>query len=141
MLKTLVYVPTPLIMKSYTENELAKIVVNICFEIHNTLGPGLLESVYEEILCYELTELEIPFQRQQGVPVLWKKLKMNKGFRADVIVDKKLVVELKSVEAISKTHPKILLTYLRLTNIKLGLLINFSVPLIKEGISRIANNL
>jgi GxxExxY protein len=128
-------------MKIYTENELAKIVVNICFEIHNTLGPGLLESVYEEILCYELTELGIPFQRQQGVPVLWKKLKMNKGFRADVIVDKKLVIELKSVEAISKTHPKIVLTYLRLTNIKLGLLINFSVPLIKDGISRIANNL
>lgn len=128
-------------MKTYHENELTGIIIDICFEIHSTLGPGLLESVYEEILCYELNERGIPFERQKGCPVFWKKLKMNLGFRSDVIVDNKVIVELKSVESISRTHPKILLTYLRLTKKKVGLLINFNVPLIKEGIIRIVNNL
>ena len=128
-------------MTNRTENELTGIIVDICFEIHSTLGPGLLESVYEEILCYELGERGIPFERQKGMPVIWKKIKMNLGFRSDVIVDKKVIVEIKSVEHAARSHPKILLTYLRLTKIKVGLLINFNVTLIKEGITRIVNGL
>jgi len=128
-------------MSNRTENELTGIVVDICFEIHTTLGPGLLESVYEEILCYELGERGIPYERQKGMPVFWKKIKMDLGFRSDVIVDKKVIVEIKSVEQIARSHPKILLTYLRLTKIKVGLLINFNAAIIKEGITRIVNNL
>jgi GxxExxY protein len=113
------------------ENELAKIVVELCLKIHRTLGPGLLESVYEEVLCYELTKAGLHFNRQPGIIVKYEEVKMDLGFRADVIIENKLIVELKSVDAIAAVHPKILLTYLRLTNIKLGLLINFNVDLIK----------
>jgi GxxExxY protein len=123
------------------ENELSGIIIEICYEIHTRFGPGLLESVYEEILCYELTQRGIPFERQKAVPVIWKNLKMDIGFRPDVIVAKKLVVEIKSVENLAKSHPKILLTYIRLCNIKLGLLINFNAPLLKDGITRIVNKL
>jgi GxxExxY protein len=128
-------------MEEKIENILARTVVNICYEIHSTLGPGLLESVYEEILCYELGVRGIPFERQKPVAVFWKEIKMDIGFRADVIVDKRLMVELKSVEAIARAHPKIVLTYITLTHIKLGLLINFGAPLLKEGITRIVNKL
>jgi len=124
-----------------TENELATIIVNICFEIHTTIGPGCLESVYEEILCYELTQLGIEFERQKGVPVIWKDIKMDIGFRSDVIVMNKVIVDLKSVEKVAPVHSKILLTYLKLTGIKLGLLINFGEHLIKDGISRVVNKL
>jgi GxxExxY protein len=123
------------------ENELSGIIIDICFEIHTTLGPGLLESVYEEIICFELTARGIPFERQKGLPVIWKEMKMDIGFRPDIIVDKKVVVEIKSVEMIAKSHPKITLTYIRLSNIKLGLLINFGAPVLKEGITRLVNNL
>jgi GxxExxY protein len=123
------------------ENEISGIIIDICFEIHSTLGPGLLESVYEEILCYELKQRGIPFERQKALPVIWKELKMDIGYRSDVIVDRKVIVEIKSVEAIARAHPKILLTYIRLSHIKLGLLINFNVSLLKEGITRIVNNL
>jgi GxxExxY protein len=124
-----------------TENELAKVIVNTCYNIHVELGPGLLESVYEEILCYELTSQGFKVERQKGIPVFWKDLKMDIGFRADLIVENKVVVELKSVELIAPVHPKKLLTYLRLTNLKLGLLINFNEALIKDGITRIVNGL
>jgi GxxExxY protein len=127
--------------KPLTENELATIIVNICFEIHTTIGPGCLESVYEEILCYELTQLGIEFERQKGVPVIWKDIKMDIGFRSDVIVMNKVIVDLKSVEKVAPVHSKILLTYLKLTGIKLGLLINFGEHLIKDGISRVVNKL
>jgi GxxExxY protein len=123
------------------ENEIARIVLDICFEIHKTLGPGLLESVYEEILCYELTERGIPFERQKGMPVFWKDIKMDLGYRSDVIVAKKVIVELKSVETIAKVHSKIVLTYIKLSNLKLGLLINFGEPFLKDGIVRLVNNL
>jgi GxxExxY protein len=124
-----------------TENELSKIVVGLCLKIHKTLGPGLLESVYEEVLCYELSKLDLRFNRQRGIVVEYEGMKMDLGFRADIIIEDKLIVELKSVEAIAPVHPKILLTYLRLTNIKLGLLVNFNVELMKDGIKRIVNNL
>jgi len=124
-----------------TENEIAKIIVNKAFYIHSELGPGLLESVYEEILNYELAQAGLFVERQKPIPVIWKEIKMDVGFRADLIVEKKVLVELKSVEAITPLFPKITLNYLKLTQIKLGLLINFNVPLIKDGIQRIVNNL
>jgi len=124
-----------------TENELSKIIVNAAYQIHYELGPGLLESVYEEIMFYELCEQGLKVERQKGIPVIWNDLKMNVGFRADLIVENKVIIELKSVEAIAPVHPKQLLTYLKLTNLKLGLLINFNEPLIKKGITRIVNNL
>ena len=124
-----------------TENELAKIVVELCLKIHRALGPGLLESVYEEVLCYELTKLRLNFKRQQGIAVVYEDIKMDLGFRADIIIEDKLIVELKSLEMVAPVHYKILLTYLRLTNKKLGLLVNFNVELIKDGIKRFVNNL
>ena len=124
-----------------TENELSKIVVGLCLKIHKTLGPGLLESVYEEVLCYELAKQGLKFRRQHGIIVEYEGIKMDLGFRADIIIEDKIIVELKSIEAVAPVHHKILLTYLRLTDIKLGLLINFNVELIKDGIKRIANNL
>ena len=124
-----------------TENEAAKIVVNTCFQIHKELGPGLLESVYEEILFYELVKQGLHVKRQVKIPLVWKDIDMGVGFRADLIVEKILIIELKSVETIAKVHPKQLLTYLRITEIKLGLLINFGDKLIKDGITRVVNNL
>jgi GxxExxY protein len=123
------------------ENEISGEVIKICFDIHSNLGPGLLESVYEEILCFELHQKGFGVERQKGVAVFWKDIKMDLGFRPDVIVENKVIVELKSVDLIPKSYPKILLTYLRLTNIKLGLLINFNEALFKDGITRVVNNL
>jgi GxxExxY protein len=119
-----------------TENELAKVAVNIAFKIHQTLGPGLLESVYEAAFVLELKKLNIPFKQQQGIPAIYDGYDLGVGFRTDIILDNKLIIELKSVERIEKVHHKIVLTYLRLSGIKLALLINFNVNLIKEGIHR-----
>ena len=124
-----------------TENELSKIIVNTAFQIHSKLGPGLLESVYEEIMFYELQKQELRVERQKGIPVFWDDLKMDIGFRADLIVEKKVIIEIKSVESLAAVHPKQLLTYLKIARIKLGLLINFNEVLIKNGITRIVNNL
>ncbi len=124
-----------------TENEISKIVVDACYNIHYELGPGLLESVYEEVLYYELTHLGLKVERQKPIPVKWKDIKMEIGFRADLIIENKVVIELKSVESISPVHPKQVLTYLKITGLKLGLLINFNEKLIKDGITRIVNNL
>ncbi|HHB52624.1 MAG TPA: GxxExxY protein [Saprospiraceae bacterium] len=124
-----------------TENQISKIIVNTCYNIHVEMGPGLLESVYEEILFYELTNQGLNVERQCPVPVIWKDIKMKIGFRADLIVENKVIIELKSVESISPVHPKQLLTYLKITGLKLGLLINFNEKRIKDGITRIVNNL
>ena len=124
-----------------SENEIAKIIVNTSYDIHVQLGPGLLESVYEEILSYELQNQGLKVERQKPIPVYWKGNKMDIGFRADLIVENKVVVEIKSVELIAPVHPKQLLTYLKITGLKLGLLINFNEKLIKDGITRIVNNL
>ena len=123
------------------ENDLAKVIVNTCYNIHGELGPGLLESVYEEILYYELTSQGYKVERQKPIPIFWKDIKMDIGFRADLIVENKVVVKLKSVELIAPVHPKKLLTYLRITKLKLGLLINFNEALIRNGITRIVNGL
>ena len=124
-----------------TENELAKIAVDICFKIHVKYGPGLFESVYEEIFNYELLKIGIPYTRQQSIPLIHEEIKMDAGFRADFIIDNKLIIELKSIEAIAPVHFKQVLTYLKLTNLRLGLLVNFNVNLIKDVIIRIANKL
>ncbi len=124
-----------------TENEIAKIIVNTAYDIHVKLGPGLLESVYEEILYFELTEQGLYVERQKPIPVFWKNIRMEIGFRADLIVEKKVIVELKSVERIAPVYPKQLLTYLRILDNRLGLLINFNEKYIKDGISRVVNDL
>jgi GxxExxY protein len=124
-----------------TENELSKLIVDLCFKIHKQYGPGLFESVYEEIFCYEWNKLGIPFKRQCGVPLVHEEIKLEAGFRADIIIDDKVIIEMKSVEALGDIHYKQVLTYLKLTNLKLGILVNFNVPLIKDGIRRIVNNL
>lgn len=124
-----------------TENEISLIIVNTAYHVHYTLGPGLLESVYEEIMYYELCKQGLNVQRQQSIPIIWDELKMEIGFRADLIVESKVIVELKSVETIASVHPKQLLTYLKVTGMRLGLLINFNEPFIKNGITRIVNNL
>ena len=124
-----------------TENEISKLVVDLCFKIHKQYGPGLFESVYEVIFCYEWAKKGILYKRQHPVPLVHEEIKMEVGFRADIIINDKVIVELKSVEALAEVHYKQVLTYLKLTGIKLGLLVNFNVPLIKDGIHRIVNNL
>jgi len=124
-----------------SENELSKLVVNTCFNIHTQYGPGLFESVYEGIFVYEWMKTGIPLARQRGIKVIHDGVDMGIGFVPDIVINNKLVVEMKSIENLSEVHYKQLLTYLRLLNLKLGLLINFNVPLIKNGIHRIVNNL
>ena len=124
-----------------SENEISKVVFDLCLLVHKKYGPGLFESVYEEIICYELNKLNISFTRQQAIPLIHEEIKMDVGFRADVIIENKVVIELKSVENLSPVHHKQLLTYLKLTDMKLGLLINFNVVLLKDGINRIVNKL
>ena len=124
-----------------TENEISLITVNTAYQIHYTLGPGLLESVYEEIMFYELSKQGLIVERQKEIPIIWDELRMEIGFRADLIIENKVIVELKSVETVAPVHPKQLLTYLKVTGIKLGLLINFNEPYIKNGITRIVNNI
>ena len=124
-----------------SENELATILVDIFFQVHKTLGPGLLESVYEEAICYELKQKNLSFQRQRGIPVNYKDIKLELGFRADIIVESCLIIEIKSVETLTDVHHKQLLTYLRLSGKKLGLLINFNSSSLKDSIIRIVNNL
>ena len=124
-----------------TENEIATSALDICFATHRQYGPGLFESVYEEIFCYEWAKTGISFKRQQGIPLIHEEIKMDIGFRADVILDNKVIVEIKSIESLADIHSKQVLTYLKLTNLKLGLLVNFNVVLLKDGIKRIANKL
>ncbi|OFY56630.1 MAG: GxxExxY protein [Bacteroidetes bacterium GWF2_49_14] len=124
-----------------TENELSAIIVNTAFHMHLKLGPGLLEAVYEEIMHHELLKRGLKVSRQKGLPVIWEGLKMDLGFRADLIIEDKVILEIKSVETIAAVHQKQLLTYLKITGMKLGLLINFNEALIKDGITRIVNNL
>lgn len=122
-----------------TENELATVAVDIAFKIHTTLGPGLLESVYESAFAYELDKKGITYTRQEEIPAKYDDIQLDVGFRADIIIENKLLIELKSIEAIDKVHHKTVLTYLRLADLKLGLLINFGTNLIKDGIHRKIN--
>jgi len=125
-----------------TINEISKIILDAAFEIHKKLGPGLLESVYETIMEYELIHTyRLRVSRQRGIPVVWKEMKLDLGFRSDLIVEDMVLVELKSIEALAPVHYKQVLTHLKLTGLKLGLLINFNEELLKTGIRRIVNNL
>lgn len=123
----------------YTINQLSETLIGLSIKIHKTLGAGLFESVYETVLCYELSKNEIPFVCQHPIPVYYDDVKMDIGFRADVIVDNKLLIEIKSIETIAPVHKKQVLTYLTLTNIEIGLLINFNVDILKDGITRLYN--
>ena len=124
-----------------TENEVATIIIDACYKIHTTLGPGLLESVYESVLAYELKERGLSVVRQQCLPVVYEGIVLDEGFRADIIVEDLVIIELKSIESIAPVHKKQLNTYLRLSGKKLGLLVNFGANLIKDGITRIANGM
>jgi GxxExxY protein len=123
------------------ENEISGMVVDAAYKIHTKLGPGLLESVYEAVLAYELEQRGLRVVRQQPIPVVYEGVYLEIGFRADLIVEDKVIVELKSVETVHPVHKKQLLTHLRLAEKRLGLLINFGAFLIKDGISRVANGL
>jgi GxxExxY protein len=123
------------------ENEIAKIVVDAAFKIHTRLGPGLLESAYQTFLVYELKKRGLLVESEVAMPIQYDGICVDLGYRADLLVEKTVIVELKSIEKVSDIHKKQLLTYLRLSDLRLGLLINFSVPLIKDGITRIANGL
>ena len=123
------------------ENEIAREVVDASYKIHTQLGPGLLESAYEAVLAYELYKRGLKVRRQVALPLIWEEVHLEEGYRADLLVEEKLIVEIKSVEQLAPVHPKQVLTYLRLADKRLGLLVNFGEALIKNGIQRIVNNL
>ena len=120
-------------------NKLTRDVIGAAIEVHKALGPGLLESAYEECLCRELELRGIPFERQKELPIEYKGAKIGCGYRLDIVVGGRLILELKACEKIEPIHEAQLLTYLKLTGIKYGLLINFNVPVLKDGIKRIVN--
>ena len=122
-----------------TENEIAKLIVDASIQIHKELGPGLLETVYEVLLKHELESRDLNVNRQIPIPINYKGIKFQQGFKADLIVEDKVIIELKSVEPISKAHKKQVLTYLKLTDKKLGFLLNFGEALMKDGITRLIN--
>ncbi len=124
-----------------TENEIGKVVIDAAITLHKKLGSGLLETVYEVILARELERRELKVQRQVIIPIEYDGIKFEEGFRADIIVEIKVILELKSVESVTKAHKKQLLTYLRLTGMKLGFLLNFGEAFMKDGITRIVNGL
>jgi GxxExxY protein len=124
-----------------TENEITNQIINASIEVYKTLGPGLLESVYHECLYHELVHRGLNVEKEKNLPIVFKEVKLNAGYRIDLLVNHTIIVELKSVETINDLHVAQTLTYLKLSNLKLALLINFNVPLLKNGIRRIANNL
>lgn len=124
-----------------TENEIAREIVDAAYKIHTTLGPGLLESVYEVTMACELTRRGLRVLRQHPVPVVYNDVHLGEGFRADLLVEHKVIVELKSIDAVAPVHKKQVLTYLKLADKRLGLLINFNTDLIKDGIIRLVNRL
>ena len=124
-----------------TENEISRIIIGCAIEVHKSLGPGLLESTYEECLHYELKAAGLKVDKQKPQPIVYKEVKLDAGYRIDLLVEDKVVVELKSVEALNDVHTAQVLTYLKLSGCKLGLLINFNVTKLTNGIKRLVNNL
>jgi len=124
-----------------TENEIGTLVIESALEVHRELGPGLYEIVYETALAYELTQRGLSVERQVAVPLEYKGIRFDEGFRADIIVERRVLLELKSLEQIAKVHHKQVFTYLKLLDLRLGYLLNFGAPLMREGISRIVNQL
>lgn len=121
-------------------NEITNNIIGAAIEVHKALGPGLLESAYEACLCRELELRRIPYMRQKALPVAYKGLELDCGYRLDLLVDEEVVVEIKTVDALHPIHEAQLLTYLRLGGWKVGLMVNFNVPLLKQGIKRLVNN-
>jgi len=124
-----------------TENEISKVIVNCALKVHRALGPGLLESSYEECLFYELKKEGLKVVKQKPLPLIYDEVKLEIGYRVDLLVENKVIIEIKSVEALNDIHLAQILTYLKLSDCKLGMLINFNVTLIKNGIKRVVNNL
>ena len=122
-----------------TEEEISRIVFEAALKVHKILGPGLLESAYEECLFYELKKTNLKVEKQKALPLVYEEVNLEVGFRIDIIIESKFIVEIKSVETLNDVHLAQLLTYLKLTNCKLGLLINFNVKLLKNGVRRIIN--
>jgi GxxExxY protein len=122
-----------------TENEIATIVFESALKLHQALGPGLLESAYEECLFYELSKYGLKIERQVALPLIYENVKLDVGYRVDIMIEGKFIVEIKSVEAINDIHLAQILTYLRLSNCRLGMLINFNVSLLKHGVKRVIN--
>jgi GxxExxY protein len=122
------------------ENEITEKVIGCAIEVHKALGPGLLESAYEECLCYELSQNGFSFERQVDLPVIYKNVRLDCGYRMDLVVENLIIVEIKAIEQILKIHEVQLLSYLRLHKKNVGLLLNFHVPILKSGIRRIVNN-
>jgi GxxExxY protein len=120
-------------------DKLSEAVIGACIEVHRALGPGLLESAYEECVCHELSLRGVSFERQLPLPVTYKSVKLDSGYRLDLVVEHKIIVELKSVEALLPIHEAQVLTYLKLTGKAVGLLVNFNVPMLKAGLKRIVN--
>jgi GxxExxY protein len=116
--------------------ELTHLIIGAAIDLHRTMGPGLLEAVYEECLAKEFSLLGLPYERQKPIPLIYKDLKLDCGYRLDFLVSKRVVVEIKSIETIAPIHETVMLTYLRLSETPLGLLINFNVPVLKDGIRR-----
>lgn len=127
--------------QSKKENIVATAAIDVFYKVHRAYGPGLYEKTYEDIICYELRKAGIFFERQKAIPLIHEDMHLDAGFRADIILDNCVIVEIKSVECLAPVHFKQLQTYLRLANKKLGLLVNFNVNLLKDGLNRIANNL
>lgn len=123
------------------EDTISNKVIGAAIEVHRALGPGLLESAYEECLCRELSLNDVAFDRQKALPVSYKGVDLNCGYRLDIVVEKLVILELKAVSRVEPIHEAQLLTYLKLANLKLGLLLNFNVPIMKQGIKRIVNKL
>jgi GxxExxY protein len=124
-----------------TENEIAKIAVDVAYELHDSLGPGLLETVYQELYAYKLRERGLSIETEVEMPVIFEGKTFSFKFRMDILIENKVIIELKSVETLLPVHKKQLLTYLRLSNLRLGLLINFGSAYIKDGIKRVVNGL
>ncbi|HTC00813.1 MAG TPA: GxxExxY protein [Ferruginibacter sp.] len=123
------------------ENELSSVIIGEGIKVHQQLGPGLLESVYEECLAYRLIKVGLAIEKQKPIPLIFEEVRLECGFRCDILVEGKLIIEVKAVEGLNDIHLAQVLTYLKLTNTKLGLLMNFNVVRLKEGIKRVVNNL
>lgn len=124
-----------------TENEIANKVIGLAIEVHKALGPGLLESAYQECLLYKITQAGLITEKEKPMPLIFEEVKLDCGYRIDILVERKIVIEIKSVEALNDIHLAQTLTYMKLGDYKLGLLINFNVLVLKNGIKRVVNNL
>ncbi|MCF8228372.1 MAG: GxxExxY protein [Bacteroidales bacterium] len=127
--------------RKFTENELSKVILEASLKVHRALGPGLLESSYEKCLLYELEKAGLFVEKQKPLPLVYETIKLDAGYRVDLLVEKKVIIEIKSVEVLNEVYLAQLLTYLKLSGCKLGLLINFNVALLKEGFRRVVNKL